>query len=351
MNKILFRTTMLCGSLAVLTACGGGDSAGDDREEFSLETKSGALVELGLAGGLLNDVPDALPVEELSAAKTLGGGGRWGKVPVRDLAPASRPKAACALGGTRTVEGGSKNRSFPYFGLGNTAVGFDRQVDANCELQAEDLPAGYTGVERYNGTIESGEATAPGNGVRLGYRTAGTSNGSNRQIYIERLFVRPSNSNTIDYEEARGSFGTLEQRETSGAVDVRAIYAYSLDSLDTRNSRSEEYSSYVQLGDPDDELYFQGISDGDELQFNGPYSYETSECEGGTVRVTTEDPLRVTTVNGNLYPVDGRIRLASGNRFAVFEFNDNGSATLNLNGTTLSVSAAEVRAAIDEPPC
>ncbi|WP_162932675.1 hypothetical protein [Solimonas sp. K1W22B-7] len=339
-------------SLFALAACGGGGSDGDGgREEFSLSSKSGALRELALAGLVLGEVPDAAPAAAAAlAAKKVGGGSGWGKVPLRE-APGNRPKVACPVGGSYTVDSSTKNRSFPYFSVGSTAVSFEREVDSNCDFEAE-VPQGFTGLKRLNGIFEFGDTATLGDGSRIGYYIDGNLNSNPREVFSERQVVRSINSNAIVFEEFRNRLGTVEQRETSGgAIDVRAVYGYSYDSRDSSGSRPVDYSSFVQLGNTSTNAPFRGLSDDEDLTLNGLYAYETSECKGGEVSVSTEDTLELQTVGDEQYPIGGRLRLASGDKFAVFTFNTDGGATLNLNGTTQTLTPAEVRNAIDDPDC
>ncbi len=342
-------------SLFALAACGGGSGGdgGDGPAEFSLETKTGALRELSVSGRVLGGVPDALADEAGLAAKGLEAG-EWGKVPLRQIV-VNRPKAACPEGGSYTLDSGSKARDFSYFARDDVNVGFERRIDDDCEFEAAagDLPEGLVGTKRFDGPFESGESATLGDGSRLGYVVDGVTNNGVRTLYIQRRFGRRSSNPSVTvYQDARGSFGAVEQLEaSSGAVDVRAIYAYSLDSRSTITGGTVDYSQFVELGKADTGSYFQGVRDGNDRKFNGTYTYATSKCDGGTVLASTEETIRLAATGGRLYPVDGRLRLGSGTKFAVLEFNGDGGATLNLNGTTSTLTPTEVRNAIDNSPC
>lgn len=333
-----FTRAAACGSLLALSACGGGSGGdGDSAEPFTLETKSGALRELSMAGSVLDGVPEVLDTAGATLAKSRSGS--WGKVPVRQFGGA-RPKANCPLGGSRN-EVSVESRSFVYFNLQNAAVTATREDDDACLYAApsNEIPPGTTGVDRFNGRFEEGE-TAVVEGSKYGYVIDGTSNAA---YFVTRTV---SQNNREVYIEVDGSRGTIEQREPQGGGrDLRAVYRYSYNYDDS----NESYFRLVELGQGTTPFTGQADANGGDIRFSGTYEYETSECDGGRVVVSTEEPINLSEG----YPVDGRIRLTdSGGKFAVFTFSANGSATVSLNGgAPVSVSKTELENAIDDSGC
>ena len=328
MNHTFFRASASCALLA-LTACGGGGS-GDPT--LSLETKADALRELGVATAVLADLPDPLPAAPAAVeAKRLG-----------ELPDFGRANGQCGDEGTSVVSPGTKTRNFTLLQapLSAVSVSFSREVSTNC-VSAAEAPVPRTGTLRYNGVYEKGSSAVLGDGSTVGYIVDGQ--GSSVYLATYRQFLGATAVDTQVY----GAFGTIEKRVASdGAIDLSAVYGYSLDRDDNTGSSRVSSFSVVQLGKPG--LPFRMLESGADISLNGPFTYSTKDCIGGEVTVTTEETLERNN-DGGL--IDGRLRLAVGSRFAVFDFDAGGGATLNLNGTPLVLTSSEVEAVLQRSPC
>ena len=329
MNDIFFRASA-CAALLALAACGGGGAGGN--EPISLESKTDALRELGVATAALTELPDPLPAAPAVAeAKRLG-----------ELPDFGRADGQCGEEGTSVLSPGTKTRNFTLLQapLSAVNVSFSREVSTNCMSVAE-APVPRTGTLRYNGVFEQGSSATLGDGSRVGYITDGQGSNGYLAIYLQRLGTA-----LIDTQIGT-AFGTIEKRVASdGATDLSAVYGYSYDREDNTGNSPVRSFSVVQLGKSG--LPFRKLEAGPDISLNGPYTYSTTGCAGGEVMVTTEETLK--RDDGGEY-VDGKLRLAIGQRFAVFDFNAEGGATLNLNGTTQVLTPTEVQAVLDQSPC
>lgn len=332
-----FRYALSSGLLLFLGACGGGSSSGDGDVPSGgvpLSFPEDAMREFALAGLVLNTATDNLPDPEATSVappKALGGG-RWGRLPtgLADDAP-QPPKATCPEGGDLTIAPGNKNFSFDFFGR-SAAVEFQRETDTNCRFASQISPTQVATLELH-GVFEHGRSGQFGDGLRLGYLVDGAGSPhtttyqvreNGRVVYEERTRV-----------EGRSQFSA----EAGGGTEVRAVHRY-------QYNDSEGFTALVAVGEGSQP--FRGRIANQTLSLDGVYGYKTSICSGGVVTATTQ---QLIAISDDGYPVGGRLRIDSGEKSAVFTFNADGSASLNLNGVTHPVSRAQVEAAVDSEPC
>ncbi|MDM4772380.1 hypothetical protein [Solimonas sp. SE-A11] len=329
MNRILFPAAV-CSSLLALTACGGGTGGGTGGDSFSMATKADALRELGVASAMLSELPDPLDTGATAEAKRIG-----------DLPEFGRAEGLCSMSGRSDLSSGNRQWNFSLLGLGNVAVSFDREENNAC-LSTATAPSPRTATLRFNGTMETGGATL-NDGSQVAYLIDQGANG------YAATYTQLLGAQTVD-TQIGARLGTIEKRlAVDGGSDLRVNYGYSYDRADLTSGREVRSYAVVQIGKAG--APFRETRNGQQRSFNGVYDYATSECGGGAVTVSTEETLVLGTGGSANYPVDGKLRLAVGQQYAVFDFNGDGGATLNLNGVTQTLTATEVRAVLDQSPC
>lgn len=329
----------LAGSLLTLAACSRSDQASEsgsvpqsrdiNTSAAALGSKADALRELGVIGQLANQVA--------------GGGSAWnsGNADAQRVRPwafnnseraqssgADSSASNCPGGGSTSSTDSSASRSYALFGS-SADTALSRSTDINCK---SDWPKqnGIAQSLSLNGVQESGAASG------YSYGSAGSGN----EPYTE-LYEKKDGSGKLVDSIKLAYRGLSEVKGAQGeTLDARAIYAY-------RYARSggDFFSADVGSGSTP----FKVVQ-GDKLNVSGPYGYSSKSCGGGTATVSTTDGLAFDAGGDQI--VAGTLELVSGAKKAVFRFKPDGSADLDLNGSTQSLSASELRAAINPAnPC
>lgn len=330
---------LLAGSTVLLAACDGG--GGGDGEPVPLATKSDGLRELGLSIGRYGALSQYIDFPSGSSARA-SSKQRPGQ---RLLAKAAQLADCGTIKGGASDEEGSKDRDFKLLSppVSGVRVQFQRQ-DTDGYRQQDCYGEGNEIVELFqsDGAMEYGDSDELEAG-RYSYFTAGSGDEAAftlNETYDEgRLGLRQR----LEY------LGTAESLETGDGT----VYALRLRlRIERFQEGGVDYKASVGLGDSDAPL--RATVTGDSFELDGHYSYRTNNagCEGGKVRVSTPSPGGI-TVSGTT-PVGGELRLQSGDSAARFTFNNDGSATLAINGGTgISVTAEEVEDAMagEASPC
>jgi len=328
MLKMAGRTAA-CGALFALVACGGGGGGEDaDSGVAPLDSKADALREFGMAGGIA-------AVHDGTGAASSGGvapksqaGVSW-RNPLPERRAAARAKAAtpCPGGGESESVSGSGSYSFAFFNQ-VADIEFDRTVDARC-IEISEFEGG-TELYTYDGVIEEGHTAQRSDGSGLAYEREGSAGFPYIIQYDERR------NGVSVYRETETLNGEMQFSWTADFGEFRTRYQYEFS-----DSQGNSVSATLGRG----EQTFHVFQDQSGARVNGRYAYRSTQpgCSGGAVDVTTLEPVTFADdhING------GRVRLQSGGKSAVLTLNNDGSAVLELNGTTISVSAEEVRGSFE----
>lgn len=302
MNQLAMACAIM--SLSVLTACGGGSDAGAD--EVLLASRADALRELSVLGSVAG-----------FGYYSEGGDrkrGSW-RAGAR-LAKATRTEDCDS--GSLTVTDGSAERSFQLFPVQRT-VSFERYDARDC-VRTDD--SGFT--VSLDGRTESGSSSNDGyHYIVIG---AGDEPATTR--------LQPADSDDPDsFVISRGT-GAYEEVEREGRTESREVALYSGSSYSQAVGNSEAEISTGRSGDP-----LISITTGTTQTLDGPYSYSTNRCTGGTLRVATLAPL---TFNADGL-TGGSLRISSGAGAITYSFNPNGSATVQFaDGSSGKLAASEV---------
>jgi len=328
----------LAGSLLTLAACSRSDQASDgavlpsrgtNTSAAALGSKADALRELGVIGALANQVA--------------GGASAWnsGNADAQRVRPwafnnaeraqssgADSSSGSCPGGGSFTSQDSSASRSYTLFGGQSAETAQSRSSEVNCK-SAFPQQGGVTQTLSLNGVQESGAAQG------LSYGSAGSGSEPYTELYEKKEGSRLVDSIKLSYQ------GLSEVKSAQGSpLDARAVYAY-------RYARSSGDFFSADVGSSGTPFK---VVQGDLLSVSGPYSYSSKSCNGGAATVSTTDGLAFAGAGDQI--VAGTLELASGSNKAVFRFKPDGSAELDLNGNTQTLSADELRAAINPAnPC
>lgn len=332
MKNRAIKVAILAGSTILLAACDNGGGGGD--EPVPLETKSDALRELsvsiGGAGALVEylDIPSGAKAARVKAASAKAAG-----LPDCDTQT-----------GSVTYDNGTKDRDFklldpPVSGL---RVDFDAQVRDKYEQHdcyGEDQSSSE--LFRADGALEEG--TAGTESASYYYYSAGSGDKPAYDLSESR------ENGQLVFRQLLEYLGTVEKVETEDGI-VQALSLrlkrefFELEERDTKQT-------YV-LGDCDKPLRVTTTSGA--ILLDGSYSYSTnfSDCSGGQVQMST--PSEDGILFSDSRPSGGELLLRSGGSSARFTFNNDGGATLVINGGAgIDVTPAEVEAALvaESSPC
>lgn len=338
MKNRTLKVAILAGSTMLLAACNNGGDGGAD--PVPLETKSDGLRELGLSIGSYG--PLSFYINFPSAASARASSKRLAGPQLS--AKALRPGDCDTIKGGASEEEGSKDRDFKLLNppASGVRVDFQRQnTDGYQEQYCYGEGQEIVELFQADGITEYGSAeTAAG---QYDYFTAGSGDKAAftlNETYDEgQLGIRQ----LIEY------LGTVESLETEDGI----FYGLRLRLKTERFQQGGiDYKLSANLGDNDAPL--RAKVSGNAFELDGSYRYSSNNvgCEGGEVRVSTPSTGGI-TVNGTR-PDGGELQLQSGGSTARFTFNDDGSATLVINGGTgISLTAEEVADAMagESSPC
>jgi hypothetical protein len=317
----------------LLAACGGGGDEGigpPPSGAAQLRTVDDATRELGNVSTTvdLTDLSSGTP-----AARPAGSARSFGAVAVAHRFGGSAMQAravqapqavtSCPTGGTdNATDTSSKSYAFSYFNTSAT-VNFRTHNYSGCASTANDgtvttldnqLEAGSTS-DAVMGYIQSGAGNTP-------FRVRTTLN-NNGQIF------------TTD----QNLLGTIQLSNGQASTDNRAVLDTTL--RVTQTGHTDYMGSFALAPDTG---FYSVVSGQSSIAINGVYAYSSNVtgCGGGTLTTATPTPLSLgQTSAGSSFPIDGVLRITTGNDSVSFTFNADGSATLSgcVSG---SLSAGEV---------
>lgn len=306
-------------SLLALGACGGGGSGGRSPAPGGaapLASKQDVLRELQLS---MFPLVELLDTGELDLDGAAARAARAGESRPKDSMPCTNGE------GSYTYQENTALHRFDFFRPelpDEVPVDFMRETFVVC-------------LEALQGsrTIIDGVREAGSDGDQFSYFRAGADGRDFEERHEER------EAGQLVFHSTLNLLGNRESQFGNAGFDQRAVYSY-------RYEDSEGTEIAVDLGEPGQP--FRAFSGGFNLSLDGTYAYRTDRCDGGKVKVTTLEDL---TVDHLRHPSDGRIRFESGSKTATLEFNENGSAQLNLNGVDQPVTAQEIAEVLEEGSC
>ncbi|WP_020651130.1 hypothetical protein [Solimonas variicoloris] len=314
---------------AALAGCGGD---GHSARSVSLSSKDDVLRELGNLSAFVDfsgltdgPTPPAAATASTTKARFVGTA-----LKSRTLAPlraAVGAKAATVYdcdSGSYSEETLSGTYTFALFDSTPRTVSIYREENNQCVFVYE---GGYR--EIYDGHYERGSYT-PETGDQYAYLRFGTANSVYR--YREEL------SGDSDYPSTEELQGLLERRAGDSDAEVRAD--------DFRYHYTEPgYNADITLGDGE---LMKLLTADTGLRADGSIYYSTSVCRGGTLRYTTTTPISIPQEG----TAQGVLKMESGKESATVTLNADGSATVQFaDGSSTTLTAGEVLAALDESPC
>ena len=333
MSNRAIKVALLVGSSMLLAACD-NNGGGDGSAPVPLQTKSDGLRELGVSIGGAGALVEYLDFPSSAVGKR-----------AKPLRAKAKALPDCnTVTGSVTYEGGSKDRDFklldpPVSGL---RVDFDGQARVNYEQHdcyGED--EGNSELFRADGALEEG--TGGSSEAAYYYYSAGSGDTPAYDLLESRQDGQLVSRQLLEY------LGTVERFETR----TRIVQALRLDlkreffDLDERDTKLS-----FGLGEGNEPLRLTTTSD--SLSVEGSYRYSTgfSGCKGGKVEVSTPSQGGIAFTDSR--PSGGELRLRSGGSTASFTFNNDGGATLVINGAPgIVVTPEEVEAALvaESSPC
>jgi hypothetical protein len=257
---------------------------------------------------------------------------QFGARPRTTASPKAAQTTNCATTGTETVDSGTKVRHFAFFGV-ERMVGWVLSVSDNCSETFANGD-GTTTTFASDGAEEDGQSSD-----QYYYAVLGSGN-----TPLTLALTEKNASGVTTGQLVSSTLGSIEEFDSSVAdVRIRA----SIDLSETAEGQTLTGSFVVGDGSP---MRLTTTSD-NIVTIDGPLSYETSApaCPGGSEEFATLEPI---PLDSNDYPVGGVLRITSGSSSVTVTFNADGSAALAFsNGTSASMTAAEVRAGVDAAVC
>lgn len=324
MKNSALKVVILAGSTVLLAACNNGGGGGDPA--VKLETEGDALRELGLStgNGLMSQYINFPSGAATARSKALG-------------AKAVNPANCNTVKGTESYQEGVKDRDFKLLSPAATGVRveFSGQTNDNfqeqyCDGEGEEISVTLrqAGGASENGSGES-EAGA------YSYSTYGSGDEPAFEL-MEEYF-----NNELTYRQFTEQLGTAE-RFDSGETSVYGLLLRAKSEYFQQDGQDAKVS--FGFGDGNEPL--RATVDNDSFQLDGSYHYSTNlgTCSGGKVRVSTPSEEGITVGEPGL--TSGELRLSSGRSTASFTFNNDGGATLVINGgASIALSPEQVQQA------
>lgn len=333
MKNSAIRMAILAGSAVLLVAC---DNGGGGSDPVTLETKSDGLRELSTSIGGAGLLVEYLDFPSSSADKRAKA--------VRPMANAKALPDCNTVTGSATYNGGAKDRDFKLLDppVSGVRVDFDGQLRVNYEQNdcygEDDSISEYF---RADGNLEEG--TGGSSEAAYYYYSAGSGNTPAYDLNESR------EDGELVFRQYLEYLGTIERLETPTRI-VQAFRLSQKREFFERDERDTKLS--FDLGDSNEPLRL--VTTSDSLSVEGSYRYSTgfSGCKGGKVQVSTPSPGGIAFTDS--MPSGGELRLRSGGSTASFSFNNDGGATLVINGGPgIVVTRDEVEAALvaESSPC
>ncbi len=304
-----------------LAACGGGgdtdDAGSGGGGSVPLQTKGDALRELSLLSGVVTVV-----------ALSRGDTGTGGLAGIDIRLPTSEN---CPQGGSTQTEESVRTRSFEHYPT-SQVVNFSRTRQDACRYQFDN--GNQKDSFTNSGVFETGVGPLAGDGYIYSYSSAGEGATPYTSGY-QRLDSQGAPVAGTAYTSE--VVGLSELRRRDGEEDFRAAFAI----VRSGNVRRE-----LGIGRADAPFRLNRTNN---LSLDGEYRYSTPRCAGGTVQVSTPNPLS-TAQNGALN--GGTLRFQSDGLDVRFTFQLDGSAVLQLgDGSTEAVPANEIDFVVRNSVC
>jgi hypothetical protein len=252
--------------------------------------------------------------------------------------PAAAPPETCEQGVGIATEGEGR-RTFDFYST-SPIVSFTRYEFENCRVGATigDAPAQL----EYEGEVETGSERdndpsnlADSSDYYVEYGAGG------EPLVLERI-VRDVDGLDIVEESSDRLTGSAEWRYFDYGLEQASVLVRLLE-----RTAPEAYTLVWLQGESGDPLRAQTDPSSRLVSFEGPYTYNSSRCTGGSRRITTVQDLE----RDDAYPVGGEIDIQIGATVLSIAFTQDGASARFDDGAAVTLTAEEVRAALDEPAC
>ncbi len=334
MGSKTFKAAAAAVSAILLAACGGGGGGGSSLIDppdtpLPLTTKADGLRALGLTlGGPLSSYAE-LPID-VGMARAKSRGHSWTRKP-----SAKAIVEDCDSGNYR-YEDGTKNRDFDLLSPAakGISVYFEKGTNNNCKYSYEEDGMRYVSLE--TGAKENGASEVLQSG-KYEYFLTGSERAPVGELYQEFF------NNQLVYEERTETYGTLERVLEQSQLRYGLRYTERFGLLQD----GVQVALAWDLGRGNTPLRASVGRNGDWFKLAGSYAFGGSveSCKGGQVDLSTPSVGGVAVAGGQA--VGGQLKIQAGTNAALYSFNNDGGATLTINGGTgISVSADEVRNAV-----
>jgi len=312
------RCGVFATAIVFVAGCGNG-SGPDDPANAPFASRAGALREVGQLGNIL-----------------IGGQRLFG-------ARQSSPRFVVTLGApppmdcesdTVAVQQGERSDSLAYFSKTDTFA-YSRYVFSGCTTLGE----GEGESVRQDGELERA-AEAEHDPLNL-------------SDSFDQYVVYGSDGSAYAYvrtaTNAAGAVTEQISEEVSGRIEVRdsdiGREAGSVLIRVLQLSQPDAYTLEWRQGNEGDPLYaFDQLGLG--LTVDGSYAWSSSRCADATRRIKGE-----IARDDDGYPSTGELTIDAGEESVVITFEDGGAQLSFSNGRSASLSAQEIRRALDEPAC
>ncbi len=328
MRKIAYRGIWVAGWIvaASLTACGGDDSG----DSLSLTSKSDVLREIGVLDASMDFVASSAEITSKRGAVTSGM-----PLAMKRASAAAKDTQQCGAGGSVETDSGTRTRSFRYIDTQQRDVDYQRTLSKSCHESHTAGSTSYSLIE--GGLVENGE-NADGS---ISYSEAGQG-GPAYSLYFER-----AESGVV---QARTDYSTKGIQETRSS----GSFSETLATINSEFSNLENgvtIDGNISMGSSQQPFRTaQNLATG-ELSLDGSYHYSTSACSGGAVEIVTSTPLTGNLDDTGYYATGGSIHLDVSDGGASVTFNNDGSASYQLDDGSVGILT---RAEIDQQllhPC
>lgn len=310
-------------SSALLVGCDSGAGSKPPPGQAVLSTKEDALREIGQLGNILNAREPLFRLESSRSSPL--------------YAPAlGSPSVTDCESGSSGVEEGEKVRELAYFSGSEADASYTRYLFQDC---ASTTGSGESAAR--DGAIERGELQGSDSTDPLDSVDRYADYGDGVSAFLFNRVVRDELGNAVD-EAAEQLFGSTEWRSFDSGWESGSVISRTL--LRTAPS---SYSLTWRQGENEDPLYVDVLF-GPSFRINGPYSYNSSRCAGGSRRIATTEYVDAT----GGFPESGTLTISAQDEAVTVTFDSDGNARLEFSdGHTATLTADEVKAAMNNPEC
>jgi hypothetical protein len=235
----------------------------------------------------------------------------------------------CPQGGSYDINAaGIQGEAFDFFDVTPT-VGFITVTFFECARNVENRVLTLSGPAEAGATGDSGESD-------YAYAVLGTGGAS-----LAVVTATGGGASTL----VDALIGRAEAFTQGGSLDLRLKVS---DHITLTRPGQPDYNAARNVGNADQPFRITDNGLGVRT-YDGPFSYASTLCAGGTVAVETLTPL---ATSGFDAPTAGQLRLTSGESVVTMTFNEDGSATLVFaDGSSATLTASEIQAARDASQC